>query len=517
LAIVSYSFRFGIVKGILFILALLLSITSNVIAQKSCKFVIANDTTICNPDSLKLSVSGSNLDKVKWYGSNIISNDTLDEITVQLDSTTTFHVINRIPDPVNLIVNGDFEMGNVGFQSDYFLSCTNGMMPQGSYCINNVTDIYWPAWKPCSDHTTGTGNLYVTDGAIITDEKIWCQTVNVTPNTDYEFSAWLTSVLNKANAKLQFTINTAPIGSPFEASSNECEWNEFFQIWNSGVSTSADICITNQNTASDGNDFALDDIKFNKVCYSYDSITVTVQPEITVEINEDTTICPGDNFTIKPNHSYPSYYTYTWNSGETTSSIINSKIGEFSIVVSSPEGCFATDTMEVKRIIDPTSNLIEDTTICFTIFNELNLFAGSANYVIWNHPNGTDTAENFKATQPGTHQVTLYNGNNCFTTDRVEIEEFCSTELFIPNSFTPNNDGINDTFGASSEEAYSYNLLIFNRWGKVVFTSSSLNNRWNGNKAPQGTYSYLATYTLANREGGFLEETKKIGNVVLIR
>lgn len=486
-------------------------------AQKSCDFSIDDDQTICSSGIVDLTVSGSNLDKVKWYGPNIISNDTSNTISVEIDTTTTFYVINRIPDPINLIVNGDFEMGDVGFESDYSTSCVAGMMPQGSYCINTVTDIYWPAWKPCSDHTTGTGNLYVTDGAVKTDEKIWCQTVNVEQNTDYEFSAWLTTVLNQENAILQFTINTNPIGQPFQASSNECEWNEFFQIWNSGISTSAEICITNQNTASDGNDFALDDIKFNKVCYSEDSVTVFVQPEIVLKINEDTTICPGDEFTIKTNKDYPASFEFEWSSGEFSTTILNDEIGETTLKVSSPEGCFGTDTMETFRIDDPTSSLSGDTTICFAIFKELALYAGTANHVIWEHPSGTDTTLTFIAVEPGTHQVTLYNGDNCFTTDRIEIEEFCSTELFIPKAFTPNNDGINDEFGAFSIEAYSYELIIFNRWGKEVFRSTDLNKRWDGNKAPQGSYTYKLTYTLANREGGFLEESKKIGNVVLIR
>lgn len=504
-------------RQLLSIITLIITLTATVNAQKSCKFNVVNDTTICNPGIIKLKVTGGELDKIKWYGANILSNDTLDEISVQVDSTTTFYVINRIPDPNNLIVNGDFEMGDIGFQSDYKTSCVSGMMPQGHYCINTVTDIYWPAWKPCSDHTTGTGNMYVTDGAVNTDEKIWCQTVNVTQNTDYEFSAWLTTVLNQENAILQFAINADPIGKPFEASSKECEWNEFFQIWNSGINTSAEICITNQNSASEGNDFALDDIKFNKVCYSEDSVTIIVQPKITAKINEDTTICPGDDFIIKADQTYPPTYSYLWNTGATTLEISNDQTGKFNLKISSPEGCFATDTMEVFRILDPTSNLTDDTTICFTIFKELNLNAGSANYVIWNHLNEIDTTENFIATEPGIYQVKLYNGDNCYITDRMEIEEFCSTELFMPGAFTPNNDGLNDTFGAYSDETYDYELLIFNRWGKIVFSSTDLSNRWDGNNAPQGSYTYKLTYTLANRNSGLLEETKKIGNVILIR
>lgn len=504
-------------RKLLSIITFIIVITSAVNAQESCNFNIANDTTICDPGIINIKVTGNELDKIKWYGPNIISNDTDDIISALVDSTTTFYVINRISDPDNLITNGDFEMGNIEFQSDYNTSCINGKMPQGSYCISTVTDIYWPAWKPCSDHTTGTGNMYVTDGAVNTDEKIWCQTVNVNQNTDYEFSAWLTTVLNQENAILQFAINTDPIGVPFQASSIECKWSEFFQIWNSKMNTSAEICITNQNTASEGNDFALDDIKFNKVCYSKDSVTITVQPKIITKISEDTTICPGDNFIIKADVTYPNTYSYLWSTGEITPQISNNETGEFTLQVLSPEGCFSTDTMEVFRILDPISNLMNDTTICFTIFKELHLSAGSANFVIWNHSSGIDTSETLIVNEPGNYQVTLYNGDNCTVKDRIQVDDFCSTELFIPIAFTPNNDGLNDTFGAYSEETYNYELLIFNRWGQLVFSSTDLSNRWDGNNTPQGSYTYKLSYTLANRNSGVLEETRKIGNVILIR
>lgn len=475
------------------------------------------DTIICEPGEITLSVSGSNIDQIKWFGPQLLSSDTLNQIQVQVDTTTTYYVTNRIPDPTNLIVNGDFENGNTGFQSDYTSSCIPGQMPQGSYCINTRTDIYWPAWKPCTDHTSGTGNVYVTDGAIFPDEKIWCQTVTTEKHTDYEFSAWLTTVLNQENAILQFTINTTPIGDPFEASPIECEWNEFFQIWNSGASTTAEICITNQNSASEGNDFALDDISFNKVCYSEDSITITVHEEISVEINADTTICPGDLFKIQSKQNYPSHYKFLWSTGETSSAIEHDETGLVNLEVYTDAGCSNTDTMNINRISDPVSSLIKDTAICFAIFGELDLNAGDANRIEWEHPSGTDNNFDFKATEPGNYTVTLYNGDNCFVTDRVNIEDFCSTELFIPNSFTPNNDGINDDFGSFAVAAYSYELLIFNRWGKLVFQTNDLNEKWKGENDPIGVYAYLLTYEVADREGGYLKETKKMGSVNLIR
>lgn len=486
-------------------------------AQKDCDFSITDDTTICEPGVITLAVSGNNLDKVKWTSDDLISDDTLYKVSVDIQKSTTIYVSNRIPDPVNLIVNGDFEQGNVAFDSDYYSSCLNGQMPQGSYCINDRTGIYWPAWKSCGDHTSGTGKMFITDGAIVPDEKIWCQTVAVDPFTDYEFSAYLTSVLNQANAILQFTINDNPIGDVFQASPNECEWNQFFQVWNSQNVASAKICITNQNTASDGNDFALDDISFNKVCYTEDSIGVTVIPPIEVKINEDTTICPGDDFTIKARDIYPNNFEHSWSTGETTSEISYSDIGEIQLTITSPEGCKGKDTMLISQIANPVLKPLVDTTLCFPIFKEYKLNAGSANWVVWDHPSGTGFEETWIATEPGEYTVTLYNGYNCWVTDRVTLTDFCSTHLFLPNTFTPNNDGINDDFGGEAVATYGYQLKIYNRWGKIVFESTSLNNRWTGENAPTGTYTYLINYTIASPEGGYLENLQQIGNVNLIR
>jgi len=52
--------------------------------------------------------------------------------------------------------------------------------------------------------------------------------------------------------------------------------------------------------------------------------------------------------------------------------------------------------------------------------------------------------------------------------------------VYIPNSFTPNGDGINDTFGIKGEGRFEFNLVIFNRWGEKIFESSNANNQWDG-------------------------------------
>lgn len=74
-----------------------------------------------------------------------------------------------------------------------------------------------------------------------------------------------------------------------------------------------------------------------------------------------------------------------------------------------------------------------------------------------------------------------------------------SMSFYIPNTFTPNNDGINDTFGVNGEAIKDFNMVIYNRWGDQVFSSDNTNARWDGTfqgkKVSSGTYVYKVIAT----------------------
>ncbi len=70
----------------------------------------------------------------------------------------------------------------------------------------------------------------------------------------------------------------------------------------------------------------------------------------------------------------------------------------------------------------------------------------------------------------------------------------------IPNSFTPNNDGINDYFTVkANREAHNYKLRIINRWGNTLFTTNKMSDKWDGKykgkKCNASTYFYLIDYS----------------------
>jgi hypothetical protein len=164
----------------------------------------------------------------------------------------------------NLVTNGDFESGNSGFTSDYSNS-PGDLWDEGTFDAVSNPVFSHSNFSPCSDASAGSGVMLAVNGSQTEDAKIWCQTVAVEADEDYTFSTEITSVHASNVAILQFSINGTDLGTSFIAPTSTCTWNQFCESWNAGVNTSADICIVNKNTASSGNDFALDNISMGKV------------------------------------------------------------------------------------------------------------------------------------------------------------------------------------------------------------------------------------------------------------
>jgi gliding motility-associated-like protein len=111
-------------------------------------------------------------------------------------------------------------------------------------------------------------------------------------------------------------------------------------------------------------------------------------------------------------------------------------------------------------------------------------------------------------------ELTVTNDQGC--SDRATAEICVENEftLFAPNCFTPNGDGMNEVFAPviSVRAPAFYELLIFDRWGQVVFTSSEPTDGWNGENAMDGVYAWRLT--LRDSESKLRKEA---GHVLLLR
>jgi hypothetical protein len=150
---------------------------------------------------------------------------------------------------------------------------SGGMLQEGSYAVDDDPNDVHVLWSSLGDHTSGTGNMLVVNGASTSGVTVWGVPVSgslaVLTGTTYYFGAWLTSVYPDvglppiAPATLAFSINGVQIGSDFTLSASVGTWQLFYEPWNSGLSNTAVISLINKNTAIQGNDFAVDDITFD--------------------------------------------------------------------------------------------------------------------------------------------------------------------------------------------------------------------------------------------------------------
>jgi gliding motility-associated-like protein len=86
----------------------------------------------------------------------------------------------------------------------------------------------------------------------------------------------------------------------------------------------------------------------------------------------------------------------------------------------------------------------------------------------------------------------------------------------VPNSFTPNGDGINDEFVIISEDITNFSLMIFNRWGELLYESTDIEESWDGTY--KGKLSQIDTYIWKIRYSDVNKKSKDIyGHVNLIR
>ena len=156
----------------------------------------------------------------------------------------------------------------------------------------------------------------------------------------------------------------------------------------------------------------------------------------------------------------------------------------------------------------PTADAGDDVIICINESTPLNAIGGSS--YLWLNPDGlsSDTVANPDASPTETTTYTVeVTERECSSTAEVTVEvDRCLTNITgpVPQVITPNSDGANDTWQIPDIDYFTDSkLVIFNRWGNIVFEQSNYLNDWEGTNSsnealPDGTYFY--TLDLGNGE-----------------
>jgi gliding motility-associated-like protein len=211
--------------------------------------------------------------------------------------------------------------------------------------------------------------------------------------------------------------------------------------------------------------------------------------------------CPEDSVTILAGGGAK----YLWSDGSTDSTLRIRLIHDtiLQVIISDTVCGHTTDTVPVKifTLSKPVATFYMDAKDVYINQHVIFNYGGDANdHVNWliqksNTSSRNGSVLNAQFTDTGLAVIKLYsiNSNGCIdsTFRTIEIK---SEQLYFPTAFTPNGDGLNDSYKPGGMGMRAYHITIYSRWGQVVFDSSNSNESWDGtfNQQPvqEGVYTY---------------------------
>ena len=228
---------------------------------------------------------------------------------------------------------------------------------------------------------------------------------------------------------------------------------------------------------------------------SYEFIDYVRLFEVEDLIYSDTSLCPGAVFI--PNR-YELKGLKTMINGVEIDSFMADEEGNFEVeYILDDCGIIGTSMIEVKRCADCSQQINPSYTICADSILSLD---GLLPVGVFFRDQMDEILTEFSNRQAGTYQLFISSDDCSITgTANIEVSDCTTCDLYVPNVFTPNDDGTNDYFRAfHSCDLESFEMTLVNRWGDIIFKSSDINIGWDGNykstQADIGIYIYMIKY-----------------------
>jgi len=256
-------------------------------------------------------------------------------------------------------------------------------------------------------------------------------------------------------------------------------------------------------------------------CYQSLSYSVSVVPVIQPMVSPGANLCQGEKVTL---------YAYGGNSFSWTPA--------YGLNITNRSGVVANPLTTTLYTVEVSENTYcgKTTTIMVTVSPKPTVFAGrdtsyNMNDAIFINAVGTGTLMWIRGeeiicsvcpltqvypTRDNCYVIEAINEEGCRATDDICIALTEDFTIYIPNAFSPNNDGLNDKFLIFGENISKVSLEIYDRWGVKIFSTNDFYMGWDGyykgELCPLGSYTYVVHYTGLNRK-----KYTKTGNINLTR
>ena len=305
--------------------------------------------------------------------------------------------------------------------------------------------------------------------------------------------------------------------------------------WNASSSLQNDTTATPTATPLFTSDYFLT-VTNQFGCVQKDTVTVKVDVPVGLTVSSNDSICIGERIQLRANSSTASNYLWSPATGLSSTTIANPfaspSVSTLYRVIAFSSNVCKSDTATILIGVGnvPTVNAGADRNIAAGTPIQLSasVTGNDVNAYLWSPATGLSCIDcpnpNFTADNNITYKVTVQTTYGCSASDEVRIVVFCGKgQLYIPNAFSPNNDGLNDRFYIKGYGIASIKrMMIFNRYGQMVFEKQNVpvNDRsqgWDGTYkgVPAGeTAAYVYVLDVICNDG---QEFSYKGTIMLVK
>lgn len=370
-----------------------------------------------------------------------------------------------------------------------------------------------------NDTSICPGSSVVLDAGIDPGSILWstgATTPTITVQTAGTYSVTVSNGLCSTSDAMTLAILDSPVNTLANATSC-ADTPVALDAGNTGSSYFWSTGATTQNiTAASAGAFSVVVTLPNGCSGEFTANVALVQPP-TIELGEDTVLCEGQVLQLDAGNPGSNYL---WNTGATSRRLDVREPGNYSVTVSNSH-CTRSDAIGVHFNPAPARMASRQHFVCLDEDPRLvHLDAGNPGATfLWNTDERTQM---ISAYSYGWYSVDITNIYACSIRDSVLVSEYCTSTIYVPNTFTPNGDGLNDVFIPVGKNIASMQLLIFDRWGTLLFESNDPNMGWDGTYRNEvvknDMYMWRLVYRFFDDEMGRLSPEKELmGHIQVLR
>lgn len=260
---------------------------------------------------------------------------------------------------------------------------------------------------------------------------------------------------------------------------------------------------------------------YDRFCPFTKEILIEVLPKIDPEVSPNATICAGQSIKLLAEGSN----TYSWSPSSSLSDgtyynpVANPTVSTvYTVQISNYNNCMVTNTVLVH--VNPTPTVYAGEDFAVNLDEPMHLNAQGSGTLTWIAgqeimcpvcPNSQIFPQ-----QSGSYIIRAVNNFGCIAEDEVYVEVTTNYNIYIPNIFTPNEDGLNDVFIVYGTGLTKFEMVVFDRWGEKLFVSNDQLKGWDGSYkgklSKNDVYPYLIHYTSLDGK-----KHTKSGHVTLLK